>query len=71
MELSEIIANFDILIAGTEPITEQVLARAQQLKLISRVGIGLESVDLLAARRRRAPQLHHTGAGRQIPGDSG
>ena len=52
MELSEMIANFDILIAGTEPITEQVLARAQQLKLISRVGIGLESVDLLAAQRR-------------------
>ena len=28
MELSEMIANFDILIAGTEPITEQVLAPA-------------------------------------------
>ena len=52
MELSEMIANFDILIAGTEPITEQVLARAQQLKLISRIGIGLESFDLLAAHRR-------------------
>ena len=52
LELSELIANFDILIAGTEPITEQVLARAQQLKLISRVGIGLESVDLIAAQRR-------------------
>ena len=51
MELSRLIANFDILITGTEPITDQVLARAQKLKLISRVGIGLESVDLLAAQR--------------------
>ena len=40
------------MIAGTEPITEWVLARAHNLKLISRVGIGLDSVDLVAAERR-------------------
>ena len=52
MELAELIAKFDILIAGTESITERVMAQAPKLKLISRVGIGLESVDLLAAQRR-------------------
>ena len=52
MELAELIAEFDILIAGTEPVTEYVMAKAHKLKLISRVGIGLESVDLLAAQRR-------------------
>ena len=51
-ELAELIADFDILIAGTEPVTEYVIAQADRLKLISRVGIGLESVDLLAAQRR-------------------
>ena len=51
MELAELIAKFDILIAGTESITERVMAQAPKLKLISRVGIGLESVDLLAAQR--------------------
>jgi len=51
-DLLSIIPEFDVLIAGTEPITELVLNRASRLKLISRVGIGLDSVNLLAARRR-------------------
>jgi D-3-phosphoglycerate dehydrogenase len=51
-ELAEMVTDFDVLIAGTEPITEKVMSRASSLKLISRVGIGLDSVDLLAAERR-------------------
>jgi len=51
-ELAEMVGDADALIAGTEPITERVMSRAQRLKLISRVGIGLDSVDLLAAERR-------------------
>src|SRR5207244_3528827 len=51
-ELAEMVAEVDVLIAGTEPITERVMSRAARLKLISRVGIGLDSVDLLAAEKR-------------------
>jgi D-3-phosphoglycerate dehydrogenase len=51
-ELADMVGDFDVLIAGTEPIGESVLARATRLKLISRVGIGLDSVDLLAAEKR-------------------
>jgi D-3-phosphoglycerate dehydrogenase len=51
-ELAEMLSDFDVLIAGTEPITDKVMGRAKSLKLISRVGIGLDSVDLLAAERR-------------------
>lgn len=51
-ELAEMVTDFDVLIAGTEPITEKVMNRASRLKLISRVGIGLDSVDLLAAEER-------------------
>lgn len=51
-ELAEMVADFDVLIAGTEPITDKVMSCASKLKLISRVGIGLDSVDLLAAERR-------------------
>jgi D-3-phosphoglycerate dehydrogenase len=50
-ELADMAADFDMLIAGTEPITELVMSRAPKLKLISRVGIGLDSVDLLAAEK--------------------
>lgn len=51
-ELAELIVDYDLLIAGTEPITERVLGQAKRLRLISRVGIGLDSVDLVTARKR-------------------
>jgi D-3-phosphoglycerate dehydrogenase / 2-oxoglutarate reductase len=51
-ELANLVGDFDVLIAGTEPITDKVMARGTKLKLISRVGIGLDSVDLMAAEKR-------------------
>lgn len=51
-ELADMITDFDVLIAGTEDITDAVMAKASKLKFISRVGIGLDNVDLLAAKRR-------------------
>lgn len=51
-ELAEMVTDFDALIAGTEQITEKVMEQAKCLKLISRVGVGLDGVDLLAAKRR-------------------
>ena len=51
-ELAEMITDYDVLIAGTEDITDFVMSKAKKLKLISRVGIGLDNVDLLAAERR-------------------
>ena len=53
MQLADIVTDFDAIIAGTETISEKVMNKAINLKLISRVGIGLDSVDLLAAQRRR------------------
>jgi len=44
-ELAEDIGDAEILIAGTEKITEEVLKKAPNLKLISRVGIGLDGID--------------------------
>lgn len=51
-QLAELVGDFDVLIAGTEPITERVMERSSRLKFISRVGIGLDNVDLMAAKRR-------------------
>jgi D-3-phosphoglycerate dehydrogenase / 2-oxoglutarate reductase len=50
-ELCGLVSEVVVLIAGTEPITEKVMQHAPNLKLISRVGIGLDSVDLLAAEK--------------------
>jgi len=51
-ELCTLVGDVDILIAGTEPITQKVMDCAPHLKLISRVGIGLDNVDLLAAEKK-------------------
>jgi D-3-phosphoglycerate dehydrogenase len=51
-QLADLVGDFGVIIAGTEPITEKVFERAANLKLISRVGIGLDSVDLIAAEKR-------------------
>jgi len=51
-ELCDMVGDAEVIIAGTEPITARVLAEAQNLRLTSRVGIGLDSVDLAAARDR-------------------
>ncbi len=51
-ELVEMVSDFDVIIAGTEQITAKVMERGQNLKMISRVGIGLDSVDLLEAEKR-------------------
>ena len=50
-ELAEMISEYSILIAGTEQITKDVLNNAPKLKLISRVGIGLDSVNLVIAKK--------------------
>jgi len=39
------------LIAGTEPITKEVLNFASKLKVISRVGAGIDNIDLEASKK--------------------
>jgi len=51
-ELCELVGDVCVLIAGTEPITERVMDCAPNLNLISRVGIGLDNVDLQAAKKK-------------------
>lgn len=48
-EIVDFIRDVDGLIAGTEPLTRDVLAQAKRLKVISRCGTGLDNVDLEAA----------------------
>ncbi len=50
-ELTELIRDVSVLIAGTEPILRESLEAAEKLKIICRVGIGLDNVDLATARK--------------------
>lgn len=51
-EIIELLSNGATgLIAGIEPLTDRVFQASPQLKVISRCGAGLDSVDLNAAKR--------------------
>ncbi|MCB9453058.1 MAG: phosphoglycerate dehydrogenase [Anaerolineaceae bacterium] len=49
-ELVELIAGIDGMIAGLDIIDSQVIQAADRLKVIARYGVGLDRVDLEAAR---------------------
>lgn len=51
-ELMESLGDSQALVAGTEPISARVMDSAPKLGIIARVGIGLDNVDLLAAKER-------------------
>jgi D-3-phosphoglycerate dehydrogenase len=52
-ELSEMVADFDGVITGDDPFTERVLeiGRKGRLRVIVKWGIGLDAIDLDAAKR--------------------
>lgn len=51
-QLMDLIPGFDAIIAGTESISEQVMEQGTNIRFISRVGIGLDSVDLITAKKK-------------------
>lgn len=53
LELYKIIPDYDGLIAGTEPITKKVLDNAFKLKVISRLGVGTDNIDLDYAKSKK------------------
>ena len=62
-EIASLLGDVDGLVAGTEPLTREVLERAPRLKIISRCGTGLDNVDLDAAAQlgievRNTPDAH-------------
>ena len=50
-EVADLVREVDGVIAGTEPLTAAVLEGASRLRVISRVGVGMDNVDLAAAER--------------------
>jgi phosphoglycerate dehydrogenase-like enzyme len=50
-ELAEALADADAVIAGLDELSSKVFSHAPRLKVVARYGVGLDSVDLDAARR--------------------
>src|ERR1041385_6694089 len=54
-ELIVALAGIEASVAGSEPYTPRVLAAHPQLKVIARVGVGYDAVDVAAATARGSP----------------
>lgn len=51
-ELKEALRGIDAIVTGTDELTAEVIASADRLKTIAKHGVGLDSIDLPAARAR-------------------
>jgi phosphoglycerate dehydrogenase-like enzyme len=51
-ELASLLSNADAMLASTDPMTAEVMDEAPRLKLIARVGVGYDTVDVAAAHQR-------------------
>ena len=51
-ELIEFLKGADAAVVGIEPITDLVLSKTSQLKIISKYGVGLDSIDQEALKSR-------------------
>jgi D-3-phosphoglycerate dehydrogenase len=51
-ELLEILPEMDAIVTGTDELTAEVINAAPRLKTIAKHGVGLETIDLAAARAR-------------------
>jgi phosphoglycerate dehydrogenase-like enzyme/quinol monooxygenase YgiN len=68
-ELVELLPGCVASIAGSEPYTERVLAAAGDLKVIARLGVGFDAVDLAAATRHGVAVAMAFGANHEAVAD--
>ncbi|MFC1491094.1 phosphoglycerate dehydrogenase [Nitrospinota bacterium] len=64
-DMKALIAGCNAVIGGAEPVSAAVMDCAPGLRFISRCSVGLDSVDLLAARERGIPVAYVPGANSQ------
>lgn len=61
-ELINIISKYDGVIAGDDEFTYKVFEKAKKLKVISKWGVGIDSIDLDAARKFNVSVFNSPGA---------
>jgi len=59
------ISSADAFVIGMEPVNEQILAAAPNLKIVQRLGVGYETLDLKAIAARNIPACNLEGVNKE------
>jgi len=59
------VADVDAFVIGMEPVNEQILAAAPRLKIVQRLGVGFETLDLDAIAARQIPACNIEGVNKE------
>ncbi len=59
------VRDVDAFVIGMEPVTEQLLAAAPKLKIVQRLGVGYETLDLKACAKRNIPACNIEGVNKE------
>ncbi|MBI4082431.1 MAG: hypothetical protein HY423_07450 [Candidatus Lambdaproteobacteria bacterium] len=65
------LADVDAIIVSAEPVTEEVLRAAPRTRIVQRLGVGYENVDLEAAAKRGIPCCNLAGVNKEAVAEHG
>jgi len=65
------VADVDAFVVSMEPVNEQLLGAAKKLKIVQRLGVGYETLDLKAAAKRGIPCCNIEGVNREAVAEHG
>lgn len=64
-------ADADAFVISMEPVNEQILAACPKVKIVQRLGVGFETLDLKAAAKRGVPCCNVPGANKEAVAEHG
>ena len=59
------VADADAFVISMEPVNEQILAATRKLKIVQRLGVGYETLDLAACAKRGIPACNIEGVNKE------
>lgn len=65
------VADVDAVVVSMEPVNEQLLAACKKLKIVQRLGVGYETLDLQAAAKRKIPCCNIEGVNKEAVAEHG
>ena len=65
------VADVDALVVAAEPVHEQLLAACKRLKIVQRLGVGYNTLDLAAIGKRGIPACNVAGVNKEAVAEHG